>query len=63
MRRAQRTRLVCALALIGAAGCGQYLGYRIESTKEISREDRIVKKGKPQELRMEIQAPAKTRAR
>ena len=44
MHRSQVRFLAIGLSLAAASGCGQYLGYRVESVKEISREERVLKR-------------------
>ena len=54
MRRSPIGAVTAGLALAAAAGCGQYLGYRVGSVKEISREERVLERGEPRELKVEI---------
>ena len=48
--------LIVGLVVVAAAGCGQYLGYRVESTKEVERKERVLTRGEPRELKIEIRS-------
>lgn len=43
---------ICVLLL--ASGCGPYLGYRIESMEETGREVRLLRRGRPEALKIDI---------